>query len=68
MLGIDTSEFNKWWNSSNPSLNIQPNSEQITLICYDKNYLSIFGLKINVKSHVYQEANSYDVQKGMILI
>ena len=68
MLGIDTSEFNKWWNSSNPSLNIQPNSEQITLICYDENYLSIFGLKINVKSHVYQEANSYDVQKGMILI
>jgi hypothetical protein len=68
MLDINTSEFKKWWYSSYPSLNISPNSEQMTLICHDKNNISISGWRINIKSRLYEEANVNDVKKGMLLI
>lgn len=40
----------------------------MTLICHDKNNISISGWRIKVKSRLYEEANVNDVKKGMLLI
>lgn len=64
LSGIDFSGFEVWWKSSNPSTMYQVAQAQAIPAYIDDCHVSIFGWKINVKSRIFESANSKEVING----
>ena len=68
LSGIDFSEFDLWWKSTNPSITYQVTQVQSIPVYIDDCQVSIFGWKINVKSRIFEYANSKEVINDWNLI
>jgi hypothetical protein len=68
LSGIDFSVFDAWWKSANPSITHQPSQAQANPVYMDDYHVSIAGWKINVKSRVFESANTTEVINGWSLI
>ena len=68
LYGIDFSGFDVWWKSANPSITYQVSQTQSIPVYIDDCHGSIFGWKINVKSRIFEYADSKEVINGWNLI
>jgi hypothetical protein len=68
LSGIDFSGFEVWWKSANPSITYQVAQTKAIPAYIDDCHVSIFGWKINVKSRIFESANSKEVINGWNLI
>jgi len=65
---IDFSELDAWWKSFTPPIEYEPTYIQASIEYISEDYICITGWKVNVKSRIFEFANSSEVRSGWNLI